>query len=105
MALLYALSVCGTILMSPHLFAYDLALLVLPGLVIADRVLDTPLHQHRALRLCLLALYSSAVFVDQAQWTRVQFVVPLLTATVLLAARLLPLNQKAVVAPLQASTA
>jgi hypothetical protein len=104
-ALLYALTVCGTILMSPHLFTYDLALLVLPGLVIADRVLNTPLHQHYALRLCLLVLYGGAVFVDQALWTRVQFLVPVLTATVLLAARLLPQNQNAAVAPLQSSTA
>jgi hypothetical protein len=90
MPLLYAITVCATILISPHLFAYDLALLVLPGLIIANRVLEAPREHHMALRLCLLGLYAGALLVDQAQYTRVQFLVPLLTVTMLLATRLLP---------------
>jgi hypothetical protein len=47
----------------------------------------------------LLALYAGAVLVDQAQHSRVQFLVPLLTLTMLLATRLLPRADAADVAP------
>lgn len=38
----YALAVIGTLLVSPHVFVYDLTLLVLPGLLLADRLLGDP---------------------------------------------------------------
>jgi hypothetical protein len=53
---LYGLSVSGIVLMSPHLGAYDLTLLVLPGLVFAERVLAMPRHHHVALRLGMLGV-------------------------------------------------
>jgi hypothetical protein len=102
---LYALSVCGIVLMSPHLGAYDLTLLVLPGIIFAERALAIPLHHHMALRLCLLGVYAGVVLIDQALWTRIQFVVPLLTATALLAVRLLPYHRSAFSARTQGSTA
>ncbi|HEX8236378.1 MAG TPA: glycosyltransferase family 87 protein [Abditibacteriaceae bacterium] len=102
--LCYALAVCATIVMVPHVFLYDLALLVLPGLVLANRVLALPAERLVALRFTMLMIFVGVVLIDQAQWTRVQFMVPLLTVTALLAARLLLHNEDAAVAPLQAST-
>jgi hypothetical protein len=52
-----------------------------------------------------LAWYAGVVFIDQALWTRIQFVVPLLTVTSLLAARLLPGNGSEMTAQMQGSTA
>jgi hypothetical protein len=91
---LYGITVCGIVLMSPHLGAYDLTLLVLPGLVFGERVLTAPHDHHIALRLCMGGVYVGAALVDQALWTRCQFVVPLLTGTALLAMRLLPVTQE-----------
>lgn len=91
LALCYAITICGTIVMAPHLFVYDLALLVLPGLVVADRLRRQPSGLRRErLGLCfvLAIIYVGAIFWEQAQWTRLQFLVPLLTLAMLLAARL-----------------
>lgn len=87
--LCYALAVCATIVMVPHVFLYDLALLVLPGLVLVSRVLAFPVERLVALRFTMLMIFVGAVLIDQAQWTRVQFLVPLLTILLVLAARLL----------------
>jgi hypothetical protein len=85
--LCYALVVCATIVMVPHVFLYDLALLVLPGLVLASRVLALPVERHTALRFTMLMIFVGAVLIDQAQWTRVQFMVPMLTLLLILAAQ------------------
>lgn len=82
---LYALTVGGTVLMVPHLFGYDLALLLLPGLVFVDRVLRAPLPQFQALRLCLLALFAGVTLDQQAQATHFQFATPLLMIVLFLA--------------------
>jgi hypothetical protein len=58
-----------------------------------------------ALRLGMLGVYAGVVFIDQALWTRIQFVVPLLTVTSLLAARLLPGDGSEMTAQMQGSTA
>jgi hypothetical protein len=50
-------------------------------------------------------VYAGVVLIDQALWTRINFVVPLLTATALLAARLLPHDQSAFYGSEQGSTA
>jgi hypothetical protein len=87
--LCYALAVCATIVMVPHVFLYDLALLVLPGLVLACRVLALPARRAVALRITMLMVFIGAVLIDQAQYTRVQFLVPLLTVLLVLGAQLL----------------
>jgi hypothetical protein len=87
--LCYALAVCATIVMVPHVFLYDLALLMLPGLVLASRVLAMPVERLVAFRFTMLMIFVGAILIDQAQWTRVQFLVPLLTILLVLAARLL----------------
>jgi hypothetical protein len=92
----YALAVCATIVMVPHVFLYDLALLVLPGLVLANRVLAWPVERLIALRFTMLMIFVGAVLIDQAQWTRVQFLVPLLTLLLILAARFLSEQNTAV---------
>jgi hypothetical protein len=75
--------------MVPHVFLYDLALLVLPGLVLASRVLALPVERQTTLRFTMLMIFVGAVLIDQAQWTRVQFLVPLLTLLLVLVVRLL----------------
>ena len=85
---LYALTVGGTVLMVPHLFAYDLALLVLPGLVLTDRTVRLPLEHGIALRLCLLAFFVAVIINDHARTTHLQFATPLLMIVLILAWRL-----------------
>lgn len=94
--LCYAITICGTVVMVPHLFVYDLALLVLPGLVIAARLRQESFVSWRALpgpqlglRVLLPLIYVGAIFWEQAQQTRVQFLVPLLTLALLPAGRLI----------------
>ncbi len=53
--LLYALTVTFTVLLSPHIFAYDGVLLLLPALVLADRG-----TQHSQIRLALVLTYMLA---------------------------------------------
>jgi hypothetical protein len=98
--LCYALALCATIVMVPHVFLYDLALLVLPGLVLASRVLALPPERLIALRFVLLVIFVGAILIDQAQWTRVQFVVPMLTLLLTLAAKRL-LTEKRLAPPSQ----
>lgn len=38
----FALALIGTVLVSPHVFAYDLTLLILPGLLLADALILSP---------------------------------------------------------------
>lgn len=87
--LCYAVTLCGLLLIGPHLPVYDLALLILPVLIIADRVLRAPPERWLALRLLLLALYISVLFSDQVRTTHVQIVVPLIAAVAALALPLL----------------
>jgi hypothetical protein len=78
-ALLGALSVATTVLVIPHLPVYDLALLLLPLLVILDRVLASP-EKQRDLCLAMLALLFWMSLGDSwGETTRFQIVVPLLT--------------------------
>ncbi len=76
----YAISLCGLMVMGPHLPVYDLALLILPGLVLADRLLRAPTSEWLWLRLGLLALYVSLLFAVQPQLRAGIVVVPLITA-------------------------
>ena len=100
MAVCYAVTVGGTVVMVPHLFVYDLALLVLPGLVIAARLRQQEFVSRRALpgpqpglhlglRVLLPLIYVGAIFWEQAQQTRVQLLVPLLTLALLPACQLI----------------
>ncbi len=95
-ALCYGMTVVGSVVMVPHLFVYDLALLILPGLVIAARLRQESFVSWRALpgpqlglRVVLPLIYVGAIFWEQAQWTRVQFLVPLLTLALLPTGRLI----------------
>jgi hypothetical protein len=85
----YAITLCGLLLIGPHLPVYDLALLILPALIIADRVLHAPPERWLLLRVLLLALYVSVLFSDQVRTTHVQIVAPLMAAVALLAVPLL----------------
>lgn len=85
----YAITLCGLLLIGPHLPVYDLALLILPMLIIGDRVLRAPFERWLSLRLMLLVLYISVLFSDQVRVTHVQIVVPLIALVALLAWRLL----------------
>lgn len=85
----YAITLCGLLLIGPHLPVYDLALLGLPMLVIADRVLRAPAERWLGLRLLLLTLYVSLLFSDQVRTTSIQIVVPLIALVALLSLPLL----------------
>lgn len=85
----YAITLCGILLIGPHLPVYDLALLIVPVLIITDRVLRAPAEHGLALRLTLLALYISVLFSDQVRTTHVQIVVPLIASVAVLALPLL----------------
>lgn len=85
----YAITLCGILLIGPHLPVYDLALLIVPVLIITDRVLRAPVERGLALRLTLLGLYISVLFSDQVRTTHVQIVVPLIAAVAVLALPLL----------------
>lgn len=98
---LYALTLGGTITMVPHLFVYDLGLLVFPMLVWADRVLNAPSERFTVLRLCLLALFAVVIVDEQAQITHFQFATPLLMLVLWLAWRM---NNGRAVAPRAART-
>lgn len=100
-ALLYAITICGLMVSTPHLPVYDLGLLLLPMLVFADRVLDFATTRFVALRLTMLSLVVfTAMGEDFARQTHWQIVVPLLT---LLGFFALKLNAEA--APKSAQTA
>ncbi len=75
----YAVTLCGLMVMGPHLFVYDLGLLVLPGLVFADHLLREPSQRWLQLRLGLLALYVLALFAGQQELQGNLFIVPLIT--------------------------
>ncbi len=83
-SLRYAISVLGIMLISPHMPVYDLGLLILPLLVLADRILSGQTQSNRLLHATqglLLALYISVFFYEQVYYTHVQIVVPLIMAT------------------------
>jgi hypothetical protein len=66
--------------MVPHLPVYDLALLLIPTLVILDRVLVRPLQEYLSSRLALVALVIFTALSDEwARQTHFQVVVPLTT--------------------------
>jgi hypothetical protein len=78
--LLGALSVASTVLLIPHLPVYDLGLLLIPLLVILDRVLTSKDDWQRGLCLAMLALMLFMSLGDEwGKETRFQIVVPLLT--------------------------
>lgn len=93
----YAITVCGLVVMGPHLPVYDLALLLLPGLVIGDRVLRQPLHRWLGLRIALLGLYVLLLFAAHVELRLAVVIVPLITLTAWLAVRLLPESSPAAV--------
>ena len=109
----FALAVLGTLLISPHVFAYDLLLLVMPGLALASLLVAQPAIALTAVvaRLrTLLALAYLAPLVSRfaAMWLHVQVSVLVLAAmfaaTYLLATR--PVVRSALVqssAPLSGS--
>jgi hypothetical protein len=75
----YAVTLCGLMMMGPHLFVYDLGLLVLPGLIFADRLLREPSHRWLQLRIALLALYVLVLFAGQQELQANLIIVPLIT--------------------------
>jgi hypothetical protein len=75
----YAVTLCGLMVMGPHLFVYDLGLLVLPGLVFADRLLNQPSQRRLRLRLGLLGLYVLVLFAGQHELQVNLIIVPLIT--------------------------
>lgn len=86
LVLLYAISVCAIVVVAPHLPVYDLGLLVLPALILLNRVLDFPTTQFVALRLTLLALVVlTALGEEFARQTHLQIVTVLVTLLVFLA--------------------
>jgi hypothetical protein len=89
LALRYALTVCGLMVMGPHLFVYDLALLVLPGLILTDHLLRLPQQEHLALRVSLFALYVLALFAANVSLPASLVLVPLITLVAFLGMQLL----------------
>ncbi|MBA3944159.1 MAG: DUF2029 domain-containing protein [Herpetosiphonaceae bacterium] len=82
----YAVTVLGIMLISPHMPIYDLGLLVLPVLVLADRILSPQIQSSRLIhgtQALLLALYITVFFYEQVHYTHVQLVVPLIMATLI----------------------
>lgn len=84
----YAVTLCGLMVMSPHLPVYDLGLLILPGLVIADRLLRLPVTARLGLRMSLLTLYVLLLFAISVDRVWVFLIVPLITAIAANAAQL-----------------
>lgn len=83
----YAVTLCGLLVMGPHLFVYDLGLLVLPGLICAARLARAPRGTQLPLRLCWLLLFVLLLFAANADPFWVWLIVPLITAIALLGAR------------------
>jgi hypothetical protein len=90
----YAITVCGLVLIGPHLFVYDLGLLVLPGLVFADRALYAPIQCSLWLRFWLIICYVTLLFAADASLHAAYVIVPLLCITAWQAARLPIINYK-----------
>lgn len=76
----YSITLLGLMVMGPHLFVYDLGLLILPGLVLTDRLLRAPASDWLWLRLGLLALYVISLFAAEPDLRVGLVVVPLVTA-------------------------
>lgn len=75
----YAITVCGIVLIGPHLPVYDLGLLLLPALIVVDRLLQLPSSEHLGLRLSLLALFTLSLFAANVQLRPALLIVPLIT--------------------------
>lgn len=91
----YGLTICGLLLFGPHTPVYDLTLLLIPGLVILDRVLQQPRHRLISLRLLLLGLYVLLLFSAADQLRPALVITPLLAALMIVAARCLPRPMRA----------
>ncbi len=85
----YAITLLGMIVIGPHLPVYDLALLILPGLVLIDRLLRWPAHEWVELRVSLLAVYVLTLFAANAELQASLVLVPCITLLGCLATHLL----------------
>jgi hypothetical protein len=89
-ALRFSALAMATVMVSPHLLSYDLTLLVLPMLLLADLLLENGevvRRQRRALAWSLAALYvSCAISPELPRHTTVQVSVPMMFAVLLLLA-------------------
>ena len=90
LSLRYGLTICGLLLFGPHTPVYDLTLLLIPGLVILDRVLQQPRHRLIALRLLLLGLYVLLLISASDELRPAIVITPLLAALMVVAARRQP---------------
>jgi hypothetical protein len=84
----YALTLLGIVLIGPHLPVYDLALLILPTLIIVDRLLQLPSSEYLGLRVSLLALFTLSLFAANVQLRPALIIVPLITLIAWQASRL-----------------
>jgi hypothetical protein len=94
----YAVTLCGLIVMGPHLPVYDLGLLVLPGLILAERVLRAEPSRWVGLRLALLATFVLLLFAASVELRPSMLLVPLITLVAWLGGRLLLGDQALAVA-------
>jgi hypothetical protein len=83
----YGLTICGILLFGPHTPVYDLTLLLIPGLVILDRLLHQPRYRLISLRLLLLSLFIVLLFSASYELRPAIAVTPLLAMVAVLAAR------------------
>ena len=71
----------ATVLVSPHVFVYDLVMLAPAFLIVTDWLLANPAHPLSApTRLLLVAAFLSPLFGPLADLTRLQLSVPILLA-------------------------
>lgn len=87
-ALRYAVAICGLLLIGPHTPVYDLTLLLIPGLIITDRLARQAAQQHQSIRLTLLLLYVALLFSLTPELRSAVVITPLIALLAWQAARL-----------------
>ncbi|WP_026369465.1 glycosyltransferase family 87 protein [Kallotenue papyrolyticum] len=87
-ALRYAVAICALLLIGPHTPVYDLTLLLIPGLIISDRLARQPAELRRPTQLTLLLLYVALLFSLTPELRSALVITPLIALLAWQAARL-----------------
>ena len=79
-SLSFSAMVLATVLVAPHLYTYDLTMLVLPAVLLGHRVFTGQRDWQSVTALCAIVaiLFGASVFSQVASLTRIQIAVPLL---------------------------